>query len=166
MNIKKSSQFAARFYLNKVTSREIVEWAMECMQEGVDSTALSVVASYTQIEFSRDVRSFSDDVLKLFDELGVTLESDFEASDVYARYLCEGIIDGSLRSKQAHNELYELWSDSFYDPKTGNERLSPFMYLCDAMELLEMGECSTIKSLTKENYIDHLKQECEKYLLG
>ena len=71
MNPKDTSKLVARFVIGQVAPKEIVEWAIGCMQRGVDSPTLSIVAGYTEAELLRDIQSFREDVTKVFKEFGV-----------------------------------------------------------------------------------------------
>ena len=167
MNLENASHLVARFVIGEVDPKEIVDWAISCLQRGIDSPTLPVVAGYTEVECSRDTLDFRDDVAKLFGELGFVLPSVNDAREIFAGYLCEGILDNSLSGDKAHFELYELWRESNCQPElTYNSRLEPFMYLSDSLGLVEMGEEPVVSGLTIENYPDYLKKECARYLEG
>ena len=167
MKPENASQLVARFVIGQVSPEEVVEWALTCLQQGVDSPTLPVVAGYTNAELARDVHGFRDDVSKVFRELDFVIPSVEESREVFTRYLCNGIISGTLDGDKAHFELYELWRESNYQPELAyNSRLEPFMYLSDSLGLVEMGEEPVVNGLTSENYLDYLKLECVKYLEG
>ena len=165
MNPEDTAYLVARFVVGDAAPEEIVEWAISCMQDGIESTTLPIVAGYTRKELSNDTGDFRDDVTRLFSELEVSLPSVNDARESFACYLCEGIIDDSLCPDRAHFELYELWRESNCQPELKYQpRLEAFMYLSDSLGLVEMGEMPVVNGLTNENYHDFLKKECRVYL--
>ena len=165
MNPVDTSYLVARFVVGDAAPEELVEWAIACMQDGLESRTLPIVAGYTKVELSNDTGDFRNDVTRLFKEFEISLPSMNAAREWFARYLCEGIIGDSLCPDSAHFELYELWRESNYQPELEYQpRLEPFMYLSDSLGLVEMGEVPVVNGLTSENYHDFLKKECRIYL--
>ena len=165
MNLEKPSPLAARFIINEVTPSEIVEWAITSLQQGISTPTLPVVAGYTSTELAGSLQNFRTDVTKVFHELGLTIPSEKEAQIIFACYLCEGILNKSIPEDAGLLKLYELWRNANYHPELSSDiNLRPFMYITNSLENIEIGEISLIKGLTKDNYSDHLRQECINYL--
>ena len=141
MNPVDTSYLVARFVVGDAAPEELVEWAIACMQDGLESRTLPIVAGYTKVELSNDTGDFRNDVTRLFKEFEISLPSMNAARECFARYLCEGIIGDSLCPDSARFELYELWRESNYQPELEYQpRLEPFMYLSDSLGLVETGE--------------------------
>ena len=48
----------ARFVIGAIAPEEIVAWAITCLQRGINSPTLPVVAGYTEVELPRNLLEF------------------------------------------------------------------------------------------------------------
>ena len=63
MNPVDTSYLVARFVVGDAAPEELVEWAIACMQDGLESRTLPIVAGYTKVELSNDTGDFRNCLL-------------------------------------------------------------------------------------------------------
>ncbi len=152
-----TKQLFARIYLDKITSDNFVDWAMGCLEKGLDTKNLRMLAASEKPYYSNEIEIRFN---KALNELGwqkpTKEESLFSLTKEFADKINSGIISPTEGLRDIYlislelnhpSELRNwLWLDEGHDPETNEWLYDDYGY----------------SKMEKEKWIEAIKREAKK----
>ncbi|MGI8469902.1 MAG: hypothetical protein ACR2N3_15790 [Pyrinomonadaceae bacterium] len=124
-----TKQFFAKLYLQQASSDTYVDWAIACLEDGLDSKNLRMLASMNSPFYSSEI---DEKFRHALDELGISFPNKRELLLNYAKDIALKIVSGEINSIDGLNEIHSIdislnypkelqaWTmlDGGYDPET------------------------------------------------
>jgi hypothetical protein len=152
-----TKQLFARIYLDKITSDYLVDWAMDCLEEGIDSKNLRMLAASEKPYYSNEIEIRFE---KTLDELGWKKPTKKESLLILAKEFADSISNGIISPTEGLREIYLIsfelnhplelknwfWLDEGHDPETNEWLYGTWGY----------------STGSKEQWIEAIKREAKK----
>jgi hypothetical protein len=152
-----TKQLFARIYLEKITSDNFVDWAIDCLEEGLDTKNLRMLVASEKPYYSNDIELRFN---KALNELGWKKPTQDESLLSLAKEFANKILKEIISPTEGLREIYLIsielnhpqelrnwfWLDEGHDPETNEWIYDTWGY-------------STGK---KENWIEAIKREAKK----
>lgn len=119
---------------------ELIEWAVRCLLEDIDDSAVVLLAGADHEEYAIVRSLFTEATISL--GLAPTL-SETAGLKWAERELCRCITDGSLGERDGLEYLHSLWLEA-----GSCDAFERWMYLQDSVELIAYGDCHGIGPFT------------------
>lgn len=133
LNIETNNLLAGR-YLGWLTYEEYVDWAVGCLESGLDSKNIRILASLRKPLYSSEVEEYFNRSLR---DLGWHLPDRKECLMEYARGFARGIVAGTISPLDGCRKIYSVVVSLQY-PK----ELMPWLYLDEGLEPETYSELS------------------------
>ncbi|HEX8141305.1 MAG TPA: hypothetical protein VF553_01840 [Pyrinomonadaceae bacterium] len=125
MNLETIKLVAGR-YMELVTHEEYVEWAVSCLESGIDSKNIRILASLQKPLYSSEVEDYFKRSLR---DLGWELPDRKECIIEYARSFAKEILSGQVSPLEGCRKIYRIVVDLQYP-----RELMSWLYLDEGLE--------------------------------
>ncbi len=100
-----TKQFFVKFYLQQASSDDYVDWAIACLEDGLDSKNLRMLASMGKPFYSSEI----EDKFRLaLTELGFKYPSEKETLENYVKDLAKAIVKGEINPSDGCHKIYNV----------------------------------------------------------
>ncbi|HRH40943.1 MAG TPA: hypothetical protein PKY82_04810 [Pyrinomonadaceae bacterium] len=102
-----TKQLFARIYLDKITSDNFVDWAIDCLEEGLDTKSLRLLAG---LDKNHPIEAdFNELFRKSLDELGWKYLGEKEVLLDHAQNLAKKILSGELDPIKGSEQIHQIY---------------------------------------------------------
>ena len=141
---------------NRPYRQEMIAWALTCLQAGLDSQSLRLLASAYHEEDREVVHLFQDAAR----ELNILLPA-LETFDWIEKLICLEILNDSVKPIAGLKSLYKLWQQAGM-----NETFINWVYLDDSIDLLKDGysPLEPFQTMTLTTISESIRNEAKRVL--
>jgi hypothetical protein len=130
-------QLFAQIYLDKITSEDFVDWAIACLEEGLDTRSLRMLAASDKPYYSSDKPYYSIEIEERFNkalnELVWEKPTEKESLLSYAKMFAREIIEGNISPLKGSHEIFMISLELDYPPE-----LKGWLYLNEGYDPVTM----------------------------
>ena len=152
-----TKQLFARIYLDNITSDNFVDWAIDCLEEGLDTKNLRMLAASEKPYYSDEIEIRFN---KTLNELSWQKPTKEESLFSYAKEFADKIVNGSLSPTEGLRDIYLISLELNYPPK-----LKAWLYLNEGHdpETNEwLYDTYGYSKMEREKWIEAIKREAKK----
>ena len=125
MNVETIKLLAER-YMGMATSEQYVDWAVSCLESGIDSKNIRILSSLQKPLYSSEVEDYFNRSLK---DLGWELPEPQECIIEYARSFAKEIVSGQASPLEGCRKIYDVVVVLQYP-----RQMMPWLYLDEGLE--------------------------------
>src|SRR5262249_40999699 len=100
-----TNNILAERYLGSATYEDYIDWAVKCLESGIDSKNIRILAALQRPLYSSEVEDYFK---KSLNDLGWKLPSRRECLLAYARSLAEQILSGDISPLDGCSKIYKV----------------------------------------------------------
>lgn len=150
-------QLFARIYLDKTTSDDFVDWAIACLEEGLDTKSLRMLAASDKPYYSIEIE---DRFNKTLNELNWEKPSRKESLLSYAKLFAREIVDKKISPLKGSHEIFLLSLELDYPPE-----LKGWFYLnegYDPVTMKHLWDSYNFPNADREKWNESVFREAKK----
>lgn len=117
---------AAKYYLGRNSPRDYADWAVSCLENGLDTKNIRILASMFNADSFSDINIYFQRALE---ELGLELPPKEESLLSYSKFIAKQIVENKIEPVKGCREIYLLSYGLDY-----SEKLSNWIYLDEGLD--------------------------------
>jgi hypothetical protein len=125
-----TKQLFARIYLDKIISDDFVDWAVACLEEGLDTKSVRMLAASDKPYYSIEIQERFN---KALNELVWEKPTEKESLLSYAKMFAREIIEGKISPLKGSHEIFMISLELDYPPE-----LKGWLYLNEGYDPVTM----------------------------
>ena len=153
-------KFFAKYCLGEVSPKDFSDWAVNCLEKGIDTKNIRILASMFNAQYTSEVETY---FIRSLDDLNRDFPKKEKVLPEYAELVAKEILSKKIKAIEGANEIYKVYRNLGYEPELANcEYLNMKMHPETYEDLVYERKGVEYKYLLEESIIE----EAAKMIYG
>jgi hypothetical protein len=102
---EETNALITKFYLKQTSVRDFSDWAVSCLEKGLDTKSIRILASMFDAKSLSEIDTYFQ---RSLDELGWKFPEEKECLERNAKFIAQQILDKEISPKDGCRKIYEI----------------------------------------------------------